>query len=278
MKKLEQPVFHLNGYITEEQIKFFRMDGIIQFKDFITKNYVSAMLNEIKKVEAHFLEKGIKRINGVPLKFGWDTDGSLIIQRMAFVSQYSDILSEFLKSEKILALARLLEPYPGRISENENDGLVVNHYINTKESCFSKLGWHTDSLRDLFHGHRVLPMLNVGLHLDDCPMSNGGLRVLPGTHKQGWFQLLFKKKYFIDNSPDPDEKGLDIEAGDLTIHDGRIWHRVEQSPGTGEQSRRRVMYIPLITGVSKPKHINSPTAFYHKLGQWSLKLTGKKIK
>ena len=152
----------------------------------------------------------------------------------------------------------------------------MNHYINTTESKFSQLGWHTDSPRDLFLGSKILPMLNVGLHLDDCPVSNGGLRVLAGTHNKGLFTLLFRKKYFIDNTPDENETGLDIEAGDLTIHDGRTWHRVEQSPHIGERSRRRVMYIPIITGAYRPKHANSKTAFYHKLAQLKLNPYGGK--
>jgi phytanoyl-CoA hydroxylase len=90
--------------------------------------------------------------------------------------------------------------------------------------------------------------------------------------------MLFKKKYFIDNKPDQNETGLDIEAGDLTIHDGRIWHRVQQSPLIGERSRRRVMYIPIITGAYKPKDANSPTAFYHRLGQLKLNPYGGKSK
>jgi ectoine hydroxylase-related dioxygenase (phytanoyl-CoA dioxygenase family) len=108
-------------------------------------------------------------------------------------------------------------------------------------------------------------MLNVGLHLDNTPFENGGLRVLPGTHKQGILRLLFGKKYFIDNNPDRREIGFDLAAGDLTVHDGRIWHRAQQSPLYGEASRRRVLYVPIITGKYMPKDANSKTPFYHRL-------------
>ena len=77
-------------------------------------------------------------------------------------------------------------------------------------------------------------------------------------------KLLFKKKYFVDHKPDQKEVGFEIEAGDLTIHDGRLWHRVQQSPHYGEKSRRRVMYIPVVTGKYMPKDKNSKTPFYHK--------------
>jgi phytanoyl-CoA hydroxylase len=78
-------------------------------------------------------------------------------------------------------------------------------------------------------------------------------------------KLLFGKKYFIDNADDAKEIGFDIYAGDLTVHDGRTWHRVKQSPLIGEASRRRVMYVPIITGKYKPKSENSKTPLYHRL-------------
>jgi len=75
-----------------------------------------------------------------------------------------------------------------------------------------------------------------------------------------------QKKYFVDNNDDEREIGFDIHSGDLTVHDGRIWHRVKQSPLFGEASRRRVMYIPIITGKYMPKNEKSKTPFYHRLG------------
>jgi len=53
----------------------------------------------------------------------------------------------------------------------------------------------------------------------------------------------------------------------MAVHDGRLWHRVQQSPFIGSKSRRRVMYIPIITGAYQPKHKDSPTPFYHRLAQ-----------
>lgn len=267
MNKTDQPVFRFEGTITNPQLQYFRKHGIIQFKNFIDKDTVQRFIRETENVQHQLLQYDIKKVNGIPLKFGQDETGAPFIQRIAFASQYSDTLSSFLKDKRLQMLTQLLAPYDGRIGENEKDGLVVNHYVNTEESQFKQLGWHTDSPRDLFLGSRIMPMLNVGLHLDDCPLENGGLRVLPGTHHQGLFRLLFRKKYFIDNDPDKKEVGFNIEAGDLTIHDGRLWHRVQQSPHYGERSRRRVMYIPIITGAYQPKHAESPTPFYHKLAQ-----------
>jgi len=267
MDKVAQGVFYLDKSLTETHLQHFRKHGIIQFKHFIDKPTLRLFLREIKAVQTHLLTSGITKVNGIPLKMGHDIDGSPLIQRIAFTSHYSPVLKAFLRDPRLKALTRLLGNYEGRIGENEKDGLVVNHYVNAGASAFKQLGWHTDSPRDLFLGSRIRPMLNVGLHLDDCPYDNGGLRVLPGTHEQSLFRLLFRKKYFIDHTPDKKEVGFNIQAGDLTIHDGRLWHRVQQSPQEGETSRRRVMYIPIITGDYQPKTADSPTPFYHKLAQ-----------
>ena len=76
--------------------------------------------------------------------------------------------------------------------------------------------------------------------------------------------MLFKKKYFLDHDADENELAITPEAGDLTIHDGRLWHRVAQSSVIGEASRRRVIYVPIIAGKYAPKDANSPTVFYQK--------------
>ena len=190
-----------------------------------------------------------------------------MIQRMCFTNKYSTVLQEFLQDPRLSILTEFLAPYDGRISEDEKDGLVFNHYVNQPNSKFTQMGWHTDSPRDLFLGQKILPMLNVGIHLDHCPSSNGGLRVLPGTQNQSVLKLLFGKKQFIDHRSDPREAAFEIERGDLTIHDGRLWHRVEVSPNFGEKSRRRVMYVPIITGKFKPKSSTSKTPFYHRFAK-----------
>lgn len=267
--------FHFEGLINDEQLAFFQKNGFIHFKNFVDSDTVAEFIFEINTVQRHLMENSTTQVNGIPLKYGFDVDGSSIIQRLAFTSQYSNRLHNFLQDPRFGALLCLLGNYEGRIGENEKDGLVVNHYVNTAFSKFTQLGWHTDSPRDLFMGSRIMPMLNVGLHLDDCGFDNGGLRVIPGTHKQGLFGLFFRKKYYVDNSADKKEVGFDIEAGDLTIHDGRLWHRVQQSPHHGEKSRRRVMYIPIVTGAYQPKNSHSSTPLYHRVNAFIGRMKSK---
>ena len=259
--------FELGNKLTEEQLDFFDKHGVIIFRNFINQEKVQLYLSELSRIEKEWLSEGRDKVNGIPLKFGKDMEGNKTIQRFCFTSLYSDALHQLLQDDRLQQLTSFLAPYEGRVGENEKDGLVANNYLNTPNSTFTQMGWHTDSPRDLFLGQKIMPMLNVGIHLDNCLFENGGLRVIPGTHKQNMVKLLFGKKYFIDNNDDDKEIGFDINAGDLTVHDGRTWHRVKQSPLIGETSRRRVMYIPIITGKFKPKNENSKTPFYHKLGK-----------
>ena len=262
--KMDYPLFSLEKALTVEQKEFFNKYGFLHFKNFISSDTVKLFIEESERIQRQWVSEDIKVVYGVPIKYGKDINGSTIVQRFAFVNIYSNIFSEFLKDPKLQCLFELIGAPDSRIGDQERDGLVINHYVNVEGSNYSQLGLHTDSLRDVFYASKVLPMLNVGIHLDNYPMENGGLRILPGTHNQGMGTMLFKKRY-LSNKPDKDEVWLNVEAGDLTIHDGRIWHRVAQSPIVGERSRRRVMYVPIISGKFMPKNVNSRPRLYQRL-------------
>ncbi|WP_035567263.1 phytanoyl-CoA dioxygenase family protein [Hymenobacter sp. IS2118] len=259
---IDYPRFSLGHTLTPEQRAFFAKYGFLHFRPFASPEYVQELLRATEDVQADWLAHGVEKVNGVPIKYGRDVDGSPIVQRFAFASQHSSVLHKLVQDERFQALFPLLEAEGGRVGENEKDGLVVNHYVNVEGSEFSQMGWHTDSLRDVFYGKRIGPMLNVGLHLDGTKATNGGLRVIPGTHHQSLHKMLFRKKYYKDVHYDSNEIAIETEPGDLTVHDGRMWHRVAQSPLTGEASRRRVMYVPIIAGKYQPKSDASPTPFY----------------
>ena len=253
----------LGERITPDQREFFNRNGFLHFPSFIARSGVDAIIKAIEEVQERWIAAGTTVVNGIPIKFGNDVDGKKIVQRFAFANQHHPTLAEVLRDPRLEALLDLIGP-GARLGINEKDGLVVNHYVNTDASNFTQMGWHTDSIRDLFLGKKIMPMLNVGIHLDDQHPENGGLRLIPGTHNQGLWKMAFRKKYFKDTEPDKDEVAFAIKAGDLTVHDGRCWHRVQRSSLIGEASRRRVMYIPIICGKYSPKTAESPTPIYHK--------------
>jgi ectoine hydroxylase-related dioxygenase (phytanoyl-CoA dioxygenase family) len=262
--------FTLGNSLTTEQKAFFEEHGFIHFSNALTSATVQEIIDASEQVQQKWISDNVEKINGVPIKYGTDLNGNKIVQRFAFINKHTPVLSELLNDERLQGLLELIGP-DARIGVDEKDGMVFNHYVNGPESKFTKMGWHTDGLRDIFYGGRLNPMLNLGIHLSTLQPENGGLRIIPGTHKQSLLSMLFRKRYFIDHRADKKEIAIMPKAGDITVHDGRLWHRVAQSSVVGEASRRRVIYVPLIAGKYEPKNEKSPTLFYQRFASLIVK-------
>ena len=262
--RIKLPDFTFGETITVAQREFLDTYGFIRFKGFVDRARVRELVEEVEAIDRRLVGEGRTQINGVPLILGTRKDGSRYIQRMVFASLFGERLHVFLQDPRFKAILDVAGP-GYRIGERERDGLVINHYRHEEGSTYQRLGWHTDSLRDLFYLEKPRRYLNVGFYLDDSPLSKGGVRLIPFSQNQGLLQMITRKAYFLDHRPDPDEFVVEAEAGDLTIHDGRIWHRVAQATATGDASQRRVMYLPLMSGPLKLKDENSPTPFYFRL-------------
>ena len=257
--------FRLGPTITDGQQAFLERHGFLHFSRVATADEIAMLAAEMDRVQARWFAEGRRKVFGIPLFFGRDPEGRPYLQRLAFTSVFSDPIRAFVRDPRFTPILGLVGT-DARIGDREKDGVVINRYLNTPGSVHPRLGWHTDGLRDLFYGRMPQRMLNVGLHLDACTRDNGGLRLLPGTHTQGFWPMCFRKPYFVWHRPDPDELCVETEPGDLTVHDGRLWHRVARSTRTGAASLRRSMYLPYLAGPYEPKSEESPTPAYHTLG------------
>ena len=255
--------FKLGKELSQEQIDFLNYYGFVHFKNVATKDEVEGILSEINRMSDQYLREDRKKINGIPLFFGHKPNGQKRIQRFAFSSVFSKYISEFVTDDRFEPIRKLIGK-DARVGEHEKDGVVINSYINERGSIYKRLGWHTDGLRDLFYLRMPQKMLNVGLHLDQCDRQNGGLRLIPRSQDQGFLSMLLGKYHFTDHREDYREICVETDPGDLTIHDGRLWHRVAQSKFKGEKSVRRTMYVPYLTGPYEPKRETSPTPKYHR--------------
>ena len=260
--RLTMPRFTLDGPMTAEQRDFLDTYGFIRFHGFADPETVRALREEVEDIDRRIIAEGRTQIFGVPLIIS--KGPRRYVQRMVFSSLFGPRLHRFLQDPRFRSILEVAGP-DYRIAERERDGLVINHFRREEGSSYSNLGWHTDSLRDVFYFERPRRYLNVGFYIDDSPKTKGGVRVLPGTHEQSLWSMLTRKIHFMNYEPDPDEIAIEADAGDLTIHDGRLWHRVAQATVTGDASQRRVMYLPLMNGPLKLKDENSSTPFYFHL-------------
>ncbi len=258
------PDFELDGQLTPEHVDFFETYGFIRFKRFLPRARAKELYAAVLEVNDAIVKSGKTHINGVPLIAGTRPDGARYIQRIPFASLQHPKLHEFLQDPRFKAIAAFAG-VDFRIGEDERDGLVVNRFRNEPGAKYDKLGWHTDSLRDVFYLEKPRRYLNVGFSFTDSPLEVGGLRVLPCTHNQPIPSMLFHKVHFMDTRPDPNELAVTTEAGDLTFHDGRMWHRTALATATGDASERCVSYLPLMNGPIKRKNEKSSTPLYFHL-------------
>lgn len=258
--------FRLGPTITDEQRAFLDEHGFLVFEQVASSEELAGMLADLEEVQARWLAENRKFLNGIPLFVGKGASGEPFIQRFTFTSMFAPAIRQFVLDQRFEPVRRLIGEN-ARVGHDEKDGVVVNRYINVPGSAYPQLGWHTDGLRDLFYLRMPQQMLNVGLHFDRVTAAEGGLRLIPGSHNQGFWDMCFRKLYFVSHAPDPKEIAVETQPGDLTVHDGRLWHRVARSPHTGLQSLRRSMYVPYLTGPYEPKSDQSGTPAYHHLGR-----------
>lgn len=264
--------FRLRDRVTPLQRAMLDRLGYVVFDRVLSADEVAQMRVEIEAVQAKLVAEGRQQVFGVPVWFGTDPDGQPFLQRTGFFSVQSAWAHELFADRRFEAVRELIGA-DARIGEREKDGVVLNRYLNTPGSMRPNLGWHTDAMRDLFYNWKVPgPMLNVGLHFDRIRPQDGGLRILPGTHNDGFFKMAFRKPYFVAHRADPNEVAVETWPGDLTVHDGRAWHRVETSPKTGWESMRTSMYIPYVRDAWAPKDENSKPMWYLRVFDAWLKI------
>ncbi len=258
--------FELGQEITAVQQAFFDTHGFLIFNQVASADELQMLEEELTSVQQQWIDAARDEINGIPIFIGQDPDGGPFVQRFAFASTFSDRIRTFVLDPRFDPVRRMVGP-DARVGHNEMDGVVVNRYVNTPGSAYPGLGWHTDGLRDITYFRRPQQMFNVGLHFDRIKAEDGGLRLIPGSHTQGLWDTCFRKLYFLDHTPDPEEIVIETEPGDLTVHDGRLWHRVAGSPKTGWPSLRRSMYVPYQTGPAIIRSENARMPIYHRIGR-----------
>jgi ectoine hydroxylase-related dioxygenase (phytanoyl-CoA dioxygenase family) len=266
MERPPRTSFRLDGDLDAAQRDFLDAYGFIHFRCFASPGEVTMIRGELERIERQWLDEQREQVNGIPIRWGTLPGGRRFVNRFAFTSQFSPALARFLADPRWEAVKRACGP-GFRLGLDEKDGVVVNQFVNLPGSRYTRLGWHVDSLRDLFYGRLPQPMWNVGLYLDDSHRDKGALRIIPGSHQQGLGAMIFGKAHFLDHRDDPREVILEADAGDLTLHDGRAWHRVGRAQLTGMASLRRTMYLPMLRGPYQPKHAHSATPLYHRLAR-----------
>lgn len=257
--------FQLRAALTPIQLAFLDHHGFAVFDRVASKAEVNTILAELEDVGDRLIVDGVQKVRGVPVWHGIGPDNKPMLERMGFSSVHSPYLSAFVQHRRFEPVRRLIGE-DARIGHEEKDGVVFNRYVSGIGSLRPTIGWHTDALRDVFYNRRMPgPMLNVGLHLDRVRPGDGGLYLIPGTHTQSALSTLFRKIHFVSGKPDRNEIHVETWPGDLTVHDGRMWHRVQAPTQPGWVGMRRNIFVPYVCDDYQPKSEDSKTPLYQRI-------------
>lgn len=144
-----------------------------------------------------------------------------------FLYFHSKSLQTFLSSEKIV---RFLKPYIG------NDFWVRKDQTVTKHPGGGEFPWHQDnaynSLKDAY--------FQFWIALTDMNPENGGLRLLPGTHRNGIEpHRLIENHLSWEENIKKEEVAVRIQRGDIALFSSMLLHR----SGPNLTDKNRAAYV-----------------------------------
>ncbi|MEM9952799.1 MAG: phytanoyl-CoA dioxygenase family protein [Chloroflexota bacterium] len=147
-------------------------------------------------------------------------------------------LFEFLMADEVLDL---VEPLIG-----PNIGLWSSHFISKEPLVGRATPWHEDSSYWQGRLDRMDQIVTVWLAIDKVDRENGCMRVIPGTHQNGFSDYeavdktnnTFGSEIKADQIDESKAVYFELEPGYCSLHDGRIIHGAEANTSP----RRRAGY------------------------------------
>lgn len=133
-------------------------------------------------------------------------------------------LFEFLMADEVLDL---VEPLIG-----PDIGLWSSHFISKEPLIGRATPWHEDSAYWKGRFDRFDQIVTIWLAIDDADEGNGCMRVIPGTHHDGFsaYEQVDKRDNTFGSQIKPDlideNKAVyfELKSGECSLHDGRIIH------------------------------------------------------
>lgn len=228
--------------LTEAEVTFYQTEGYLTVPNRIGPGTLAALGDEVARFEAE--ARGMTTSNDrLDLEDSHHPDAPRV-RRVKRPDLISAVVNDLLRSEAVLAPARdLLGP----------DIRLHTTKLNMKKAGFgAAIEWHQDFA---FYPHTNDDVLAVGITLDDIGPENGPLMVFPGSHK-GPIHDHHAGGVFVGamdlaaSDLDPnDAVMLEVPAGSITIHHGRIVH------GSGlncSDRDRRLLFLEMMAADAFP--------------------------
>ncbi|NIK75139.1 ectoine hydroxylase-related dioxygenase (phytanoyl-CoA dioxygenase family) [Paenibacillus castaneae] len=197
--------------LSEQEIQFYKDNGYILHKKQL------------------FSEQKMAELSGI-FEEQWELVGRRLNSELDTPHFRDERLLKFLLSDEVLDL---VEPLIG-----PNIGLWSSHFICKEPLIGKQTPWHEDSAYWNGRLSSFDKIVTVWLAIDRSWQENGCMRVIPGTHNNGFStyeEVDGSKNIFnteIKNIDDSKAVYFELEPGESSLHDSRIIHgaRPNQSP------------------------------------------------
>jgi ectoine hydroxylase-related dioxygenase (phytanoyl-CoA dioxygenase family) len=202
----------MDAKLTPQDVEYYQQNGYLLYHRQVFAPYRLARLTAI--FEEHLAEKGEKLSDELDTPHFRDRR-----------------LLEFLLADEVLDL---VEPLIG-----PDIGLFSSHFISKDPYTGRATPWHEDSAFWKERFDRYDRIVTVWLAIDRSTKDNGCMRVLPGSHANGFSDYVEvdpRANTFSREIKDPlDDKRavyFELERGECSLHDSRIIHgaRANTSP------------------------------------------------
>lgn len=192
-----------NASLSGEEVKFYEENGYLLYKKPL---FSQAKLEELSSI---FEEQ-------------WETVGRKLNSELDTPHFRDERLLKFLLADEVLDL---VEPLIG-----PNIGLWSSHFICKEPVIGKQTPWHEDSAYWKGRLTRFDKIVTVWLAIDRSWKENGCMRVIPGTHTNGFSE--YEDVSSNENIFDTEIKKVDesqavyfeLERGECSLHDSRIVH------------------------------------------------------
>jgi Phytanoyl-CoA dioxygenase (PhyH) len=209
--------------LNDEDVEFFRTNGYYLNKQQLFSPEKLDRLEDI--FNQHLADKGDKLSDELDTPHFRDPE-----------------LLSFLLSDEVLDL---VEPLVG-----PDIALWTSHFISKEPKVGRATPWHEDSAYWNGRLSAYDRIVTVWLALGPSNRTNGCMRVIPGTHNNGFSDYVptdMTVQTFHAEIPDVDEnKAVDfeLERGQCSLHDGRIIHGAKPNTSDIRRTGYTMRYFP----------------------------------
>ncbi|TVX99385.1 phytanoyl-CoA dioxygenase family protein [Paenibacillus cremeus] len=218
--------------LTNEELQFYRQNGYYLYHKPL---FSEEKMNRLRSIfDEHHAEKGDKLSDELDTPHFRD-----------------ERLLEFLLSDEALDL---VEPITG-----PNIIMWTSHFICKDPLVGRATPWHEDSAYWKGRFDNYENIVTIWLALDRSSEENGCMRVIPGTHVNGFSEYeavdgsrnLFKTQ--IKNINDSDAVYFELAPGECSLHDSRIIHGAKPNTSNYRRCGYTMRYLSASTKVHDNK-------------------------